>query len=815
MRIGHRKEGGCAIMRMVSRNGRTTPWRIMVTLFMRVVLAAVTVGLVSCSGGKDDGLRLTENPSATFFEQTMEPSLPLAAAEWSSTQEYKNSTGLAQVKAAEGYANRTGGLPGGEGVRIAIIDSGIDVSHPDLGNVFGMSWSAGDEALVGDFHGTFVAGIAGASRTQTGDPDDMHGLAYRATLLNFQAARPSVTASTGSIFFRNSDVVDALNLASGIGPSSTAMESDIINLSLGGFSDSDSTFDVLRTAMRAVAAEGKIMVIAAGNEGNDTDPSKKLQPIYPAAYADDSGIAGLAIVVGNLTKDGVAAASSNLCGDTKNYCLFAPGTKIQSTLAGGNYGIGTGTSFAAPYVSGAAAVVKAGFPGVSNEDVVDRLLLTAEDLGDPGVDDTYGRGLLDLEAAMSPVGQVGLTIGPSVTSAAISGSQSSFDLGTAWSMGEHGKNLLEKAIGFDEMGFPFPIDLNQQVTTRTRASNLGGFIGAAHASSTTISLPHADLSVVSSDSLDDDLGLRSEYLTHSKGNRARSTGSQLSLSTDLDANITFFALHNGSSSTKLSLQQALADHQVHFVQPMATVGPFDRLSGLVSGGGFIVTPLEGLKVGLSTFASFNDDQATEKTVQKIEMVKELFGSLELRLGWGFIQEQGGFMGAKSSGVFGQTLKSRSQFADLSLVAAITEKTTWFSFYSRGHSSVTSDHRSFLSDLSAVKAEAFGTGLATRDLSVSGDSFSWMIGQPLRGDRAKGTLTVPIGRTPDGEVIIEQQQIDLAPSSREIISEATYHLPLDSRGTQDISVGGFASLNPGHDADMSPEFGVGIRYRWQF
>lgn len=180
-----------------------------------------------------------------------------------------------------------------------------------------------------------------------------------------------------------------------------------------------------------------------------------------------------------------------------------------------------------------------------------------------------------------------------------------------------------------------------------------------------------------------------------------------------------------------------------------------------------------------------------------------------------LQEQGGFLGARSSGAFGAALNGRSQFADLSIVAAISDRIDWFGAYSRGHSRIESDRGSLFSEWSSVRTEAFGTGLVIRDLSLKKDSLSLMIGQPFRGDHAKATLTVPVGRTAEGTVITEQQRVDLTSSAREITSEAVYRWSFGHHDAQEIGVGSFVRVNPGHNADKPPEFGAGLSYRWQF
>ena len=789
--------------------------RIVVSLGMRWILPwTLMAPLVACfgggGGGGDGGNGLSNNPSASFFGQATEPTAPFATTDWSLSQEYLNSTGLGQLKAAEGYARRTMGQPGGQGVRIAIIDSGIDLTHPDLGNLSGQSWSAGSEDTAGDSHGTFVAGIAAASRTQTADANDMHGLAYRATLVNFQASRPS----SGNTNFATSDLVSAINAAAGLSSGSSAVESDIFNLSLGAFSTSDSTFSSLRTAMRAAADEDKIMVLAAGNEGLDADQTRKLQPIYPAAYADDSGIAGLAIVVGNLTSSNQAAASSNRCGDTKNYCLFAPGTNIRSTLNGGGYGIGSGTSFAAPYVSGAAAVVKAAFPGVSSQDVVSRLLLTAQDLGDPGVDDVFGQGLLDLEAAMAPVGPVGLILGSTVTSASQTTSATTLTLGQAWSIGDQGKALLERAIGFDRMGFPFPINLNDRVASTPNASTLEHLVEQESITSAGESWSRANIVVALDDQTDRqvgfDLGPTDKHWQNQQNSQPH-----LAFSAEPMDNLTLFTSLNGSSSTSLGLPRALRQWRFDLFGAGAAITPFDQMPGSVSGGGLTIEAAEGLELGISAFTNTTNADADQASLQKIELTKSLGDRLELRVGLGLLQQEGGFLGNSAKGAFGETMDSRTQFADLSVIASVTDQIDWFGAYSRGYARVGNSEGTLLSNWSSIEADAFATGISFNDVSKVGDQVTLTVGQPLRGDRAKATLTVPVGRTPEGQVLTESERIDLEPSSREIMSNILYRRSIGRDENQEIDFGAFARFRPDHDADNAPVFGFGMRYSWYF
>ena len=101
-------------------------------------------------------------------------------------------------------------------------------------------------------------------------------------------------------------------------------------------------------------------------------------------------------------RDNRIADFSNGCGASKDWCLAAPGVVLRTTMPGGNQQVGSGTSYAAPHVSGAAAVLKSAFPNLTAPQIVALLLTTALDLGARGVDEVYGHGLLDLENAARP-----------------------------------------------------------------------------------------------------------------------------------------------------------------------------------------------------------------------------------------------------------------------------------------------------------------------------------------------------------------------------------------------------------------------------
>lgn len=254
----------------------------------------------------------------------------------------------------------------GAGQVIAVIDTGVDGSHPDLEGRLVDGWAAdGGSALVDHHgHGTHVAGIAAAAANGVGTV----GLAHAAAIMPLR-----VTDTSGVAFA--SDVAEAIVVAVDRGAT-------VINLSLAGPQRSS----VVAAAVEHATANGVVVIAAAGNEGRRANPT-----MYPAAEA------GVIAVAATTETDQRAAYSSN----GAYVDLAAPGSGIFSTRPNSTWGYASGTSMAAPLAAAAVAVVAAA--GVSGPEAAQTLLDTAVDLGDPGADPQFGHGLVDAAAAARAV----------------------------------------------------------------------------------------------------------------------------------------------------------------------------------------------------------------------------------------------------------------------------------------------------------------------------------------------------------------------------------------------------------------------------
>ena len=396
------------------------------------VLALVIVA--SCGGGGGGGSGSLGRQPPGFFE----------------TAEYLANRGLQGIEASSAYA---AGVTG-SGIIVGVVDTGVDLDHPEFAGVIdddSIDIVTGSAATVGDVdgHGTAVAGIIAARRNNALS----HGVAFGANLLVVRADAPG--SCPAACAFDQAHVAAATDYAVDQG-------ARVINYSLGGAGTLDGALgDALERAVDA----GRVVVLAAGNEaGND--------PVFPAIFAGSAEARGRAIVVGALDGNGDLASFSNRAGSAREYFLVAPGVEILAPELDGDATLVSGTSFATPHVSGAAALVLEAAPFLGGDDVVELLLATATDLGAPGTDVIYGRGLLNLEAALAPQGPLSIPLGSSVDGAAAALGATGLRLGGAFGRGPD----LGRAVFLDGYGRPYWIDLDRRRASTETGPHLSGWL---------------------------------------------------------------------------------------------------------------------------------------------------------------------------------------------------------------------------------------------------------------------------------------------------------------------------------------------------
>lgn len=405
--------------------------------------AAVAVALTACGGG--GGTRPTPPP------QTPPPQTPPPPTGIGFTPTVANDATLvvnppavpalaAPRVLADNSLNRhlvltnaAGALGAGltgSGVTIGFVDSGVNRDHPTLqGRVTRhfVNVGSGNDLSVDDKvgHGTTVASIA-TGRPATGIYHNADGTYSTNTGLWGGGIAQSASVVSSRIISDKPPVDDG----SGAGNEIKAGEgygnwfrqingqladagARIINNSWGGlyWNDPALTTELASAWKDFVVNRGGIIVFANGNSGDD--------PRYVGKPSDNAMLPTLAndraLEAGWFTVGALDPANptqltdySQQCGPAMNYCLVAPGdiTFIDpkaTSQANSGFFRGGGTSYAAPQVAGAAAVVWSAFPYFTNDLVRQTVLAASKDLGAPGVDPVFGWGLLDVtKAAMGP-----------------------------------------------------------------------------------------------------------------------------------------------------------------------------------------------------------------------------------------------------------------------------------------------------------------------------------------------------------------------------------------------------------------------------
>ncbi|WP_433165244.1 type VII secretion-associated serine protease mycosin [Kribbella sp. CA-247076] len=263
----------------------------------------------------------------------------------------------------------------GSGVTVAVVDSGVDADHPQLRRV-GKVLRGRDFYLVGTLpgnydcasHGTGVAGIVGAdAKPGVG----FQGVAPGARILPVRISERE-TDNTG-----NTELIDPNLLAKGIRYAVDA-GARVINLSVAG--DQDQT--PVRQAV-AYAVRKDVVVVAAA--GNRQGTAGERRPSYPASYP---GVIG----VGAIDNTGARVQASQIGSYVD---LVAPGASVLTTTRVAGHAYQDGTSFAAPFVAGTAALVRAAWPKLTAAEVAQRMIATATPARGGRSSLEYGAGIVD------------------------------------------------------------------------------------------------------------------------------------------------------------------------------------------------------------------------------------------------------------------------------------------------------------------------------------------------------------------------------------------------------------------------------------
>jgi len=451
----------------------------------------------------------------------------------------------------------------GKGAIIAIVDNGFDLTHSDFagkviasknfnGAIAALNPNSPD-AVTWGWHGTLMAGIAAGAKNNSGTV----GVAPDAKLLFAQVGEGgtktgiSASALVKAVDWASANGATVINLSLGLSYDTTFQKQ--IGLVTPGIWQAPANYgsmygqstDTLKSY--AVATNrGSIIVAAAGNQGL---PYAQ----FPGAFAtqvDSTGklvLGGRMLIVGATDSTGSYIApfsnraghictnlSGTVCNDpyqVKDFFVVAPGMQVYGSHANqlemgvnGSTAV-QGTSPAAAYVSGGIALMKQAWPQLRPEQLVNVVLNTAKDLGAKGVDDVYGHGMVDFDAATKPMGALVLAnnsaltgSGPKGKTVALAGTgvvtTGAVSLGTS--------SVLQNAQAVDTIGRNYAVDLTRAVGYNNALSYQYGtpWMALAGANYRHLATPVGKDGVLTI--MSTDTGAASQYeWQHSEGTRLR------------------------------------------------------------------------------------------------------------------------------------------------------------------------------------------------------------------------------------------------------------------------------------------------------
>lgn len=784
-------------------------------------LALVLVTLISCGGGGGGGSNNTPVVSQTPTPPSPPPSLSFdeLKKQYEGYYEYQSQWGLNMVNASSAYARGATGA----GITIGITDSGLDNSHIEISATrlsanSALSYSNYTPNTRQKRHGTMVASVAAGKQDKT-DITPMHGVAFEADVLfvAIQLAEPDpdydpvdIGDDDGSGNVSGApDFTGIDNFFSQLFEIYNDYDVDIVNNSYGYSGNiNDYTEAQVRYAFPNTIAEMSqagtpdsektIYVWAAGNAGGYADQgvdysSPELLPGM-AHYIPE--IQGHSIAVVSLDENGQISDFSSRCGVAQDYCIAAPGGRITAAYPTstsdtgiyiGNtnddnynncitdnscYAVTSGTSFAAPFVSGGLAVIAHHFEGqLGSQEIVSRLFATANKKGVYADKAIYGQGLMDLDAATEPVGQVSAMMSLSLSGPMAPAIFSNIQL-TSPSFGDAITNGIgnHSVIFFDALDAPFRRSLSSLVSDyRNQIINMDGFRSIQNPISHSVITNESEFEIggLSIENLSGEL-VTPYHLLNAKAEKNQffsyyNYSNDSFLSHGLNGSWAMGIFKDSQLRSERNLRTQFSNPWLNFSATGTTFGSkfkgnnkFDVALAISSG-----------RNKFNTNEIFNKRDSSTVALMEIQP-KSKMPSLQL----GVMKENDASLGLSGSGAFNGSNNQLTSFVGLSNSLDLAGGIMFGSLY-WGKSNNMSNELGMLRSVTSLHSSAFGIGFMKSSIVSNSDKLILTVDQPIRIESGKLQLNVPTYRTKEKNVLFNQMNFNLDPSGREIHTKAQY------------------------------------------
>nr|WP_240936021.1 S8 family serine peptidase [Halomonas bachuensis] len=570
-----------------------------------------------------------------------------------------------------------------------------------------------------------------------------------------------------------------------------------------------NSLDSLRRIATGNDGLGSVYVVAAGNGG------EALQADRPIHLHDDI-YSRMLIVGGSVRDDGdiQLAANSNHPGEDSDWqarFLTAPWRQTVADASGDDtYAEWAGTSIAAPQVAGYAAAMIALWPHLDAATISQRLLDTADrssslyqdgscgEGGDVNCGYYYlGQGEADLDAALAPAGSLALATGSHLDEGTQSLEQSLVQLSGAYGDSLASSGALADVAAFDELGRDYRIDLTAHAFPRDSHE-------ARQRSRMT------RLSSASPDQRQEQRGSARALSWSSQTN-----GHGEALASRLDGRFG----RNDWTLTRFAgdeLDPASAYAESGIMPLLAFQGGSDLTRGLDTVHGlrndYALSHRATLQarhwMGDGTEWGVALGEEYQASRSDVGMRFEISPQLAVSTTVGVLDERHGLLGGQGSGMLTLGERNRTGYASLGLDARLGRHWQAFALYDRGRGEA--EGSGFIQHLDIARVEELSIGLQR---SGERHTTAFAYRQPMRIDQAEATLSVPVGRAIDGDVIHEERSVTLSPSGRQQEFELGYRYQTQRRGAIGFNLN--HTREPGHDRNARSDITLLFNYEMTF
>ena len=735
------------------------------------------------------------------------------------TAEFRRSDGPGFHNAISVYRSGTTG----SGVTVGVIDTGIDPgSHEFAGRIAAESRDVAGSRALGDEdgHGSAVTRVLAAAK----DNRDVHGIAFNATILALRADTPGSCAlvpdegDEAGCSFSDRSIATGVNVAQQSG-------ARVLNISLGGAGRIGST---LATAIRSAVAGGMVIIVSAGNEFGKDDPDFDVDNPSPFAQSILQAGGGNVIIATSVDNGGNISSFSNRAGGSQASVLSALGSAIcceydndtvRITERDGQrfVTVFNGTSFSAPQISGAAALLAQAFPNLSGTQIVEILLRSAREAGESGTDAIYGRGILDIARAFQPQGATGIA-GTSILVALDQGAGS-----LSGAMGDAG--LSREAIGavvLDSYDRTYDADLAHGLRGASPVYRLTGAL-ADRSRSVALEAGPVSLALAIAPRSDGTAQLGALQLQERDSDGARLIAGRIAARLSPDTSISF-GIAQGASA-QLSALQGIGLERAS--QPAFLVS-----EDAAGSSGFLARADASLAIrrqigrtGLTISGESGgalDAAGRDRPGDWLRPYRDYgytrfgvaadrrFGAVTATLGAHGLQERETVLGARFSEALGQG-GAASMFVDAGLAWEPAEGwqlgASWRQGWTRALATQT------VTGSGVLQTSAFNLDLSKRRILGGDDQLALRFSQPLRVSEGGIDLRLPTAYDYGSRTISYGiQRLNLAPQGRELVSELSYRAAL---WNGIVSTNLFWRQQPGHYQAAPDDLGAALRYSMNF